>query len=386
MTQEKTKFSLGMTVFLFTVSILSSLFLIGWSFFSPKILALSQFSPTLPKTEGLAPKEDLVITFPESVSDDTYRQRILLSPSVPFYAKWENNRTHLILSPKDFWEPGMQYTLTLPEGKGEHLFSGNVRETTFVFSTLSYPNVSDVTPKNNEKDVLLDIEDPVSLSFDASTSPFWIDFSFSPGIDVTYQNDPEKTRFDLLPKSPLAPGATYTLTVFARVDADGAKPKQIFQTSFTARAPEPPKEISKDPAERLAQAKLSTPPKFTEGKYIDVNLETQTMVTFENGTALDAYLVSSGRRGMETPKGDFTIHNKAPRPWSKAHSLFMPHWMAITSDGEYGIHELPEWPGGYKEGANHLGTPVSHGCVRLGVGPAEIVYNWAEVGTPVFIH
>jgi lipoprotein-anchoring transpeptidase ErfK/SrfK len=53
---------------------------------------------------------------------------------------------------------------------------------------------------------------------------------------------------------------------------------------------------------------------------------------------------------------------------------------------EYGIHELPEWPDGTKEGESHLGTPVSHGCVRLGRGDAQAVYDWVEVGTPVFIH
>jgi hypothetical protein len=66
--------------------------------------------------------------------------------------------------------------------------------------------------------------------------------------------------------------------------------------------------------------------------------------------------------------------------------LYMPYWMAITPDGKYGIHELPEWPGGYKEGANHLGRPVSHGCVRLGVGAAKTVYEWASEGTTVVVH
>ena len=59
----------------------------------------------------------------------------------------------------------------------------------------------------------------------------------------------------------------------------------------------------------------------------------------------------------------------------------MPFWMQFTGMG-HGIHELPEWPGGYKEGAAHLGIPVSHGCVRLGIGPAQTVYNWADKGTP----
>ena len=97
-------------------------------------------------------------------------------------------------------------------------------------------------------------------------------------------------------------------------------------------------------------------------------------------------MVSTGKRGMETKQGTFAIANKTPRAWSKKYGLFMPYWMALVKSGEFGIHELPEWPGGYKEGTNHLGTPVSHGCVRLGVGSAETVYNFAEVGTPVVIH
>jgi lipoprotein-anchoring transpeptidase ErfK/SrfK len=60
--------------------------------------------------------------------------------------------------------------------------------------------------------------------------------------------------------------------------------------------------------------------------------------------------------------------------------------MAIRADGKYGLHELPEWPNGYKEGASHLGIPVSHGCVRLGVGAAVRVFNWVEIGTPVVIY
>jgi lipoprotein-anchoring transpeptidase ErfK/SrfK len=97
-------------------------------------------------------------------------------------------------------------------------------------------------------------------------------------------------------------------------------------------------------------------------------------------------MISSGKRGMDTPKGSFQIRNKFPRAWSKKYGLFMPYWMAIVPSGQFGIHELPEWPGGYKEGQNHLGTPVSHGCVRLGVGPAKIVYDWAEIGTAVIVH
>ncbi|MCK4554035.1 L,D-transpeptidase, partial [Candidatus Parcubacteria bacterium] len=70
--------------------------------------------------------------------------------------------------------------------------------------------------------------------------------------------------------------------------------------------------------------------------------------------------------------------------WS-SWGLWMPWWMSLQS-GYFGIHELPEWPDGSKEGEDHLGKPVSHGCIRLGIGPAEFLYNWAEIGTQVFIY
>jgi lipoprotein-anchoring transpeptidase ErfK/SrfK len=120
------------------------------------------------------------------------------------------------------------------------------------------------------------------------------------------------------------------------------------------------------------------------GKYIDIDLAKQLLTIFEGATQMGQYVVSSGKPSMPTPTGTRTIINKDPRAWSAKYGLWMPWWMGIG--GEYGIHELPEWPGGYKEGEAHLGTPVSHGCVRLGVGSAQTVYNWAEIGIPVYIH
>lgn len=143
---------------------------------------------------------------------------------------------------------------------------------------------------------------------------------------------------------------------------------------------------SKDQPTLLEEARLYTQPQITVGKYIDISLKYQNMVIFEDGKALDAYMVSSGLKGLDTPTGTFKIENKSPRAWSKKYGLWMPFWMAFLPDGEMGIHELPVWPSGYREGANHLGIPVSHGCVRLGIGPAKRVYDWTDLGTPVIIH
>lgn len=123
----------------------------------------------------------------------------------------------------------------------------------------------------------------------------------------------------------------------------------------------------------------------TDAKFIQVSLAKQKMYLFEGGQLVNVFAISSGKAGMDTPRGVHQIFNKALRPYSATYGLYMPYWQAITADGKYGIHELPEWPNGYKEGANHLGVPVSHGCMRLGEGPAGYVYDWAPVGTAVIV-
>ncbi len=125
-------------------------------------------------------------------------------------------------------------------------------------------------------------------------------------------------------------------------------------------------------------------PGLADGKYIEVNLATQTMYLFDGKNQIANYTVSTGAWDTPTPIGVRTIQGKSARAWSEKYGLYMPYWNSL-GDG-YGIHELPEWPGGYKEGESHLGTPVSHGCIRLGVGAAQMVYDWAPIGTQVFIH
>lgn len=121
------------------------------------------------------------------------------------------------------------------------------------------------------------------------------------------------------------------------------------------------------------------------GKFIEVNLSEQNLYQFEGTNLIATYRVSTGKWSMPTPQGEFSINNKDPRAYSQEYGLYMPYWMSFIGS-QYGIHELPEWPDGTKEGEGHLGTPVSHGCIRLGRGAAEAVYNWAEVGTPVYVH
>jgi len=117
---------------------------------------------------------------------------------------------------------------------------------------------------------------------------------------------------------------------------------------------------------------------------IEINLEKQELNYFIDNVHFYSTQVSTGRPDMPTPIGEYKIRYKHPKAWSRSYGLWMPYWMEF--EPKYGIHELPVWPSGYREGEEHLGQKVSHGCVRLGIGAAKKIYDWVDIGTRVKIH
>jgi lipoprotein-anchoring transpeptidase ErfK/SrfK len=128
---------------------------------------------------------------------------------------------------------------------------------------------------------------------------------------------------------------------------------------------------------------LSTSTKKLAQK-VEISLKKQLLTYYVAGKAWKEFPVSTGKASMPTPTGTFTVVNKVKKAWSKTYKLWMPFWLGLNRGG-IGIHELPVWPDGYREGANHLGKPVSHGCVRLGIGPAQYLFDRVDVGLQVFI-
>lgn len=123
--------------------------------------------------------------------------------------------------------------------------------------------------------------------------------------------------------------------------------------------------------------------------YIEVNLTSQTLAYYENGSLKGIHRVSTGKWSTPTPVGTYAVKNKVPVAYSKPYDLYMEWWMAFTPDGSYGLHALPYWKlknGGKKyEGVAHIGTPVSHGCIRQSIEEAKALYAWADIGTPVIV-
>jgi LysM repeat protein len=122
----------------------------------------------------------------------------------------------------------------------------------------------------------------------------------------------------------------------------------------------------------------------SEGKWIDVNLSTQTLVAYEGDTPVFTTLVSTGVPAYPTVVGTFKIQTKLRyddmRGGSGADAYYLPDvpYVMYFYTGGYALH------GTYWH--HNFGQPMSHGCVNLPTDAAAWVYNWAPIGTTIQIH
>ncbi len=123
-------------------------------------------------------------------------------------------------------------------------------------------------------------------------------------------------------------------------------------------------------------------------KRIEINITTQHLDAREGDTLIYSFPVSTGLRGRDTATGHYEVLDKIPMAYSSIWNLKMPYWLGIYYVGniENGIHALPIRPDGSVMWAGLLGQRASYGCVILSTQAAQLVYEWAEIGTKVDIH
>jgi len=140
--------------------------------------------------------------------------------------------------------------------------------------------------------------------------------------------------------------------------------------------------------DRLQPPPTPTTAPSSTGKRIEVNISEQRMYVWQGNALLHEWVCSTGEPGRNTAAGRFRVLDKIPEAWASTWSLRMPYWLGIYQAGslENGIHALPILPNGQTLWAGYLGTPVSYGCVILSTENAHTLYDWAEIGTPVWVH
>src|SRR3984885_6238371 len=103
---------------------------------------------------------------------------------------------------------------------------------------------------------------------------------------------------------------------------------------------------------------------------ITVNKDSQTMTVAVDGVTKYRWPVSTGIPSRETPNGSFKAFRMEADHYSKEFDdAPMPHSIFFTKEG-HAIHGT--------ESEGRLGTPVSHGCVRLSRANATTLYALVE--------
>ncbi|MEW6284677.1 MAG: L,D-transpeptidase [Chloroflexota bacterium] len=121
-------------------------------------------------------------------------------------------------------------------------------------------------------------------------------------------------------------------------------------------------------------------------KYILVDISEQHMYVYEDDVLIYSFVASTGMNNA-TRVGTFAVQSKIPNAYGSTWDIWMPNWLGIYWAGglENGIHALPILPNGATLWEGYLGRPVSYGCVVLGTYESKLLYDWAEIGTPVEI-
>jgi lipoprotein-anchoring transpeptidase ErfK/SrfK len=135
-------------------------------------------------------------------------------------------------------------------------------------------------------------------------------------------------------------------------------------------------------------AKRSDLPSFATGarKWIDISINTQTLVLYEGNKAVYATAVSTGRDGLGDPKtthstilGTFKIREKHVTTTMDAHEVDNKFelrdvpWVEYFEAG-YALHAAP-WHDEY-------GKPRSHGCINMSPIDARRVFMWTDPPLP----
>jgi lipoprotein-anchoring transpeptidase ErfK/SrfK len=133
---------------------------------------------------------------------------------------------------------------------------------------------------------------------------------------------------------------------------------------------------------------LPLPP--VENKRILIRLSEQRMWVYEGDQLRWEWPVSTGIPSSPTSPGVFQIQTHEQEAYAANWDLWMPYFMGIyqpVPGGDFmnGFHGFPARNGTTVLWTNHLGRPVTYGCVLVSTENAALLYEWAEDGVVVEI-
>ena len=113
----------------------------------------------------------------------------------------------------------------------------------------------------------------------------------------------------------------------------------------------------------------------SKGRRVEIYRSRGVVLLVSSGRTVRAIHTSTGIGGdspdIGTPPGKWKIYRKEVKSWSVPYKTWLPY--ASYWVGGWALHGYADVPA----------TPASHGCARLPLPEAKIVYDFVSIGTPV---
>jgi peptidoglycan hydrolase-like protein with peptidoglycan-binding domain len=116
--------------------------------------------------------------------------------------------------------------------------------------------------------------------------------------------------------------------------------------------------------------KLRYPDSGNHGKHVEFDWSRQVLVLADRGKPYRVYHVSSGKPSTPTVFGSYRFYRK--QPGTNSHGMVYSSYFI----GGYAIH-------GYASVPNYA---ASHGCLRVPIPNAVSIYNWIDLGDPIYAY
>lgn len=123
---------------------------------------------------------------------------------------------------------------------------------------------------------------------------------------------------------------------------------------------------------KLARGKGAFKPKYRKqkGRYVEVDISRQVMALINNGKAVHTFHVSTGASSTPTVRGKYRFYMRQAGYNSKRmyYSVYF-----IRGYATHGFDPVPDYP-------------ASHGCVRNPIPYSKFIYNWVQIGMPIYTY
>jgi hypothetical protein len=126
---------------------------------------------------------------------------------------------------------------------------------------------------------------------------------------------------------------------------------------------------------RLGAAVSPLPLSRAPGRHVEIYRQRGVVLLIDGAKLVRAIHTSTGIGGddpdLGTPPGTWKIYRKELRSWSVPYKTWLPY--AAYWNAGWALHGYADVPA----------RPASHGCARLPLVEAKVVYDFVSIGTPV---